>query len=222
MASMAGDRPKLSEDGMLSTVWYGQKVAIINGIVSAVVFGWLKATALTLCAFVAINWQSDQPMSRAQMVRRLFPRVFVVWLVIIVTQTLGNILAVALVLPYLLISPLWYLATFVAADENVGVLQSLKKSYAVVRPNWRLVFTLVCLFWLVGVGLGLFQAMVLIPSFQDSGIAVQYWAHLIIAFRDIAGLIVGFANMIVLSATYLVLKRAHLGPSRNELKFVFD
>ena len=217
---LAGDRPSLSEDGWLKFFWYVQKVSIINGIVSIIVFGWLNALALTLCAFIVLDWEEEKPTRLSHSIRRLLPPAIFVWGILIVTKVCSLILNAAFILPGLVLVTVWSVAKFAAVDEETGPIQALRKSYTLVRQFFWGVFALVCAFFFIGTVTGLLRSRIL-KYVLESGHDIQHFLVLDLALREIFSFAEGFASIIVFASTYLVLRRANQGVSDAELRVVF-
>ena len=207
----AGDRPSISEDGWLSLFWYLQKITIVNGVVFAILFGWLNAISLTLCAFIVLDWESERTSSLSQRIRQLYPTALIVWILFIITKFCSLVLNAAFFLPALIIGAFWYVSTLVAVDERVGPIESLKKSYILTRQYIWGVFALVCIFFFLGIGTGQFRARVMIQPLLGSGYEVQHVLNLDLAMRLFFSFVQGFASMIVVASTYLVLRRVNAG-----------
>lgn len=85
-------------------------------------------------------------------------------LVLQLAMGLGILLGfVAFILPSVWVFTRLSMAPFVMADKNVGVLESLRSSFAMTKGQWRPIWTMY----------GLLFACVLIPSFSVFGIAGQ-------------------------------------------------
>lgn len=220
--ALLGPSPTLSEDGWIQILFHMQLNAIILASLSVLIFGIFTAAAIISVSKIAASWQSGDPINISGPRRRIFPNIFVVWLVLIISNITETLAYSALYLPGLYLSVIWYVAAFAAADEGLGPVSALKRSMEMTRGFRWVLLVIVFLAALFSFGFGFFRASVLLPWLLDAGYEVQQWRSIDGGLLSAVGFLRRFVGIIVAASTYLVLKRASAGVSQAEVDSTFS
>lgn len=221
LMALAGPSPSAREDGWLSFMLHAHTKATIGAIAFIFAFGWAQALAIILYTKIAIDWQAGQKLKALRLRRELIPAIFTVWVVLLIITISTGIGTALFVVPGFVLSALFYVATFVAADEKVGPIMALKRSFALTRGFRGGILAIMLALALPSFAWGFFETTVILPRVLDAGGGIEAWMDKRLAIRFVLSWVGKIASVFIAVSVYLILKRAETGPGAQEVSDVF-
>lgn len=219
--TLTGPRPSTRDDGWIAFLVHAFAQSMIIQSAAIILFGWLKAISIMLCARIALDWHAGRRSRFQSLTQNFVPTVLIVWGVLIITTILQMIGMAFLIVPGVALSVVWYVAVFVAADEKVHPFAALRRSYTLTRGFRGPILAITCLFTLFGFAWGFLEVTLILPRILDSGFDATEWLTISRRVRMVLGWVTSTASGIVSISVYLVLKRAEAGPAAPEVDDVF-
>ena len=200
---------------------YAHTKTTIGATALIVAFGWVQALAIILCTKIATDWQAGQKLKALRLPRELIPAIFTVWVILLIITISTGLGTALFVIPGFVLSALFYVATFVAANEKVGPITALKRSFALTRGFLGGILAILLFLALPGFTWGFFETTIILPRILDAGGGIEDWMDNRLAIRFVLSWLGKTASIVIAVSAYLVLKRAETGPDDQEVSDVF-
>ena len=214
-------RPDFVNDGWFSFFFYSFQRSTIAGFLNIFCFGLFNAIGLAALSAIAASWMSGQTLRAKTLIKRTLSGVLPVWAYLVVSFVILGIAFTLLIIPYVYLSVVWYVAHLAAADKRLWPIAAMQRSFELTRgARWILLAITLATFLislLFNFAYGTAFRILLLSDFDKDSVLITL--NLV---RTVWAFVQYFISAVMIASVYVMLLRAYEGPAAAEIADTFD